>query len=609
MAAEPLGSPPPRRRLNVPAPEGARRGRRVRATAALGIAGRRPLDLDRRRLLHEAAGRRRRGGHQGRGARGRPVATVVGLGRGDPARRRRCALQLPRRLQAQRRDRRRGPGEPSTRCTRLLDSADAVVWSHGSPLAEQRRWPPARWSRAHPHLVVTSITPFGLDGPWSDKPATEFTLQAWSGGDRRTGAGAARTPARVRRRPDRGVARRHVYGAIGTLAARRRAAIGRRARRRLHARGAGDVPHLLPRDLQRPAGPTDAPQALRGDARRRGGQRRARRAGVRDGAAMAGLLRAGGAPRVDGGPVALPRPHRPGAHDRRLDRGPHGRRGVGRRRRPSGSPMHPSPTARTPPRGRTSANGGRSSPIRRDGATNPGPPFRLGAGTPPGTRSGTPPGRAAERRGGDAGAAGAATRHGASRALPFEGLRILDMTSFWAGPLTGHMLALLGAEVIHLESATRPDGARLVGGVPQTEDRYWERGPIFAALNTNKKSLTINLSERARPRPGAARHRHLRRGGRELHAPRPGPAGSRLRVAAGGPTRPHHGAHARVRARRAGRDLSAFAFVIEDAAGLTWLTGHPDLLPFEPYCVGDPNAGLHASVRAAARPRAPGADG
>ncbi len=34
--------------------------------------------------------------------------------------------------------------------------------------------------------------------------------------------------------------------------------------------------------------------------------------------------------------------------------------------------------------------------------------------------------------------------------------------------------------------------------------------------------------------------------------------------------------------------------MIEDASGLTWLTGHPDLLPFEPYCVGDPNAGLHA---------------
>ena len=42
------------------------------------------------------------------------------------------------------------------------------------------------------------------------------------------------------------------------------------------------------------------------------------------------------------------------------------------------------------------------------------------------------------------------------------------------------------------------------------------------------------------------------------------------------------------------RDLAAFAFVIEDASGLTWLTGYPDRLPIEPYCVGDPNAGLHA---------------
>ena len=31
-------------------------------------------------------------------------------------------------------------------------------------------------------MTVTSITPFGLDGPWRDRAATEFTLQAWSGG-------------------------------------------------------------------------------------------------------------------------------------------------------------------------------------------------------------------------------------------------------------------------------------------------------------------------------------------------------------------------------------------------------------------------------------------
>jgi crotonobetainyl-CoA:carnitine CoA-transferase CaiB-like acyl-CoA transferase len=42
------------------------------------------------------------------------------------------------------------------------------------------------------------------------------------------------------------------------------------------------------------------------------------------------------------------------------------------------------------------------------------------------------------------------------------------------------------------------------------------------------------------------------------------------------------------------RDDPAFAFVIEDAAGLTWLTGYPDDSPISPYCVGDSNAGTHA---------------
>jgi crotonobetainyl-CoA:carnitine CoA-transferase CaiB-like acyl-CoA transferase len=44
------------------------------------------------------------------------------------------------------------------------------------------------------------------------------------------------------------------------------------------------------------------------------------------------------------------------------------------------------------------------------------------------------------------------------------------------------------------------------------------------------------------------------------------------------------------------RDNAAFAFVIEDASGLTWMTGYPDANPVSPYCVGDPNAGIHALV-------------
>ena len=49
---------------------------------------------------------------------------------------------------------------------------------------------PAAILRRHPHLIVTAITPFGLDGPWRDRPATEFTLQAWSGGMMGIGRGS-----------------------------------------------------------------------------------------------------------------------------------------------------------------------------------------------------------------------------------------------------------------------------------------------------------------------------------------------------------------------------------------------------------------------------------
>jgi crotonobetainyl-CoA:carnitine CoA-transferase CaiB-like acyl-CoA transferase len=42
------------------------------------------------------------------------------------------------------------------------------------------------------------------------------------------------------------------------------------------------------------------------------------------------------------------------------------------------------------------------------------------------------------------------------------------------------------------------------------------------------------------------------------------------------------------------RDNPAFAYAIEAAAGVSWLTGYRDRNPFEPYSVGDPNAGVHA---------------
>ena len=85
----------------------------------------------------------------------------------------------------------------------LLEQADAVVWSQGSRLAERPALAPDAIRRAAPHLTVTTITPFGLDGPWADRPATEFTLQAWSGGIVGLGRGS----------PDRAPV--HVGGQIG----------------------------------------------------------------------------------------------------------------------------------------------------------------------------------------------------------------------------------------------------------------------------------------------------------------------------------------------------------------------------------------------------------
>ncbi len=474
----------------------------------------------------------------------------------------------------------------------LLHSADAVVWTRGSPLAEQAALEPRRVLRAHPHLVVTSITPFGLDGPWSDRPATEFTLQAWCGGI----VGLARG------KPDRppvfvggqiGEWLAGLYGAIGTLAARRRAASGGEV---------VDVSMLEAQAMCLTYYPVTFNDQLGRPMRRK---RFVATPGV--GAATDGLVGLGCGTGQQWLDFCVLVGHPEWMEDQSLflDRTaltPTIDAWIAARTveevleeatafRIPNAPITNGANATTWAHFRAR---GTFAPNPRDGATNPQPPIRLGAGSLrvpeaaprlgelPMEEAATPaqPGRTDPTR--------------ASRALPFEGLRILDMTSFWAGPLTGHTLALLGAEVIHLESATRPDGARLVGGVPQTEDRYWERGPIFAALNTNKKSLTVNLSEQrgldlVRRAIGTCdvvvenyTPRVLDQLGLDfesLRADRPDLIMVRM---------PGFGLDG------PGRDLPAFAFVIEDAAGLTWLTGHPDLLPFEPYCVGDPNAGLHA---------------
>jgi crotonobetainyl-CoA:carnitine CoA-transferase CaiB-like acyl-CoA transferase len=80
--------------------------------------------------------------------------------------------------------------------------------------------------------------------------------------------------------------------------------------------------------------------------------------------------------------------------------------------------------------------------------------------------------------------------------LPLEGLRIIDMTAWWAGPSATHMLATLGADVIHVESTGRPDGMRMVGGMLAGKYKeWWECSAFFLAANTNKRGLALDLSQ------------------------------------------------------------------------------------------------------------------
>jgi hypothetical protein len=46
------------------------------------------------------------------------------------------------------------------------------------------------------------------------------------------------------------------------------------------------------------------------------------------------------------------------------------------------------------------------------------------------------------------------------RVRPVEGLLVVDFSALWAGPLCAHLLGLLGADVVKVETPQRPDGAR-----------------------------------------------------------------------------------------------------------------------------------------------------
>jgi hypothetical protein len=61
--------------------------------------------------------------------------------------------------------------------------------------------------------------------------------------------------------------------------------------------------------------------------------------------------------------------------------------------------------------------------------------------------------------------------------------RILDLSALWAGPLAAHLLWLAGAEVIKVESRTRPDAMR------------WGDKMFYGLLNQGKASVVLDFAD------------------------------------------------------------------------------------------------------------------
>jgi len=182
------------------------------------------------------------------------------------------------------------------------------------------------------------------------------------------------------------------------------------------------------------------------------------------------------------------------------------------------------------------------------------------------------------------------------RKLPLEGLRIVDMTTWWAGPTATHLLATLGAEVIHVESIQHMDGCRMVGGTFSAQhERWWECSFFFLSANSNKRGLTLDLSS---PKGLAIFESLIQEADAlvENFSPRVmdgfGLSWDRVRelnprchyvrmpaFGLDGPWREHVG----------------FAATMEQMSGLSWLTGHVDDQPRIQRGPCDPLAGVHAA--------------
>ena len=82
---------------------------------------------------------------------------------------------------------------------------------------------------------------------------------------------------------------------------------------------------------------------------------------------------------------------------------------------------------------------------------------------------------------------------------PLKGVRILDLTHVWAGPMATRILSDLGAEVVKVERALGrgPSVAAIepiagwIGGEPGAQP--WNNNAAFVKLARNAQSISLDL--------------------------------------------------------------------------------------------------------------------
>jgi len=192
----------------------------------------------------------------------------------------------------------------------------------------------------------------------------------------------------------------------------------------------------------------------------------------------------------------------------------------------------------------------------------------------------------------------AALQRTAAGKLPLEGIRVIDLTMGWAGPLASRTLADFGAEVIKVESTGYPDWWR---GAHFTEafyrDRLYEKNGNFNLMNRNKRGITLDLT---RPE------------GKALLLDLVAQADAVIENYSA-EVLPKLGLdYAALRARNerlvmvsmpafglgnAWSNTRAYGGTLEQASGLPLYTGHPDGPPaMTSYAYGDPVGGLNAGA-------------